>query len=74
MISANQLSFYGAVADLCNEVPKDLRAPGKLAAPNHLAKMEIPTDLSTGCAASIGAPKFRTLFSLCFRHTDSIFP
>ena len=42
-ISANQLSVYGAIADLCNELPKDLRAPGKLAAPDHLETMEIPT-------------------------------
>ena len=46
MISANQLSFYGAIADLCNELPKDLGAPGKLAAPDHLEKREIPTRLS----------------------------
>ena len=46
VISANQLSVYGAIADLCNEVPKDLWAPGKPAAPDHLEKMEIPTDLS----------------------------
>ena len=43
VISANQLSIYGAVADLCDEVPKDLRAPVKLAAPDHLEMMEIPT-------------------------------
>ena len=42
-ISANQLSVYGATADLCNELPKDLRGPGKPAAPDHLKKMEIPT-------------------------------
>ena len=46
MISANQLSIYGAIADLCNDVPKDLGAPVKPAAPDHLEKMEIPTDLS----------------------------
>ena len=46
MISANQLSVYWAVADLCNELPKDLRAPGKPAAPDHLEKVEIPTVLS----------------------------
>ena len=46
MISANQLSVHGARADLCNELPKDLGAPGNLAAPDHLEKMEIPTDLS----------------------------
>ena len=45
VISANQ-SVYGAVADLCNDLSKDLRAPGKLAATDHLEKMEIPTELS----------------------------
>ena len=43
VISANQLSIYGAIADLCNELPKDLRAPGKPAAPEHLETMEIPS-------------------------------
>ena len=43
MISANQLSVCEAIADLCNELPKDLGAPGKLAAPDHLETMEIPT-------------------------------
>ena len=46
VISANQLSVYGAAADLCDEVPKNIRAPGKLAAPQHLEKVEIPTVLS----------------------------
>ena len=46
MISANQLSIYGAIADLCNELSEDLRASGKLAAPDHLEKMEIPARLS----------------------------
>ena len=55
MISANQLSIYGAIADLCDEVPKRIRlaghlastlALGKLAAPKHLEKVEIPTVLS----------------------------
>ena len=46
MISANKLSIYGAVAELCDEVPKGIRAPGKPAAPDHLEKMDIPTDLS----------------------------
>ena len=46
VISANQLSIYGATADLCDEVPKGIRAPGKPAAPDHLEKVEIPTDLS----------------------------
>ena len=43
VMSANQLTVYGARANLCNEVPKDLRAPVKLAAPDHLETMEIPT-------------------------------
>ena len=47
IISVNQLSIYGAIADLCDEVPKDIRAPGKPAAPDHLEKMEIPTGPST---------------------------
>ena len=46
MISANQLSIYGAIADLCDEVPKRIGDPGKLAAPEHLEKVEIPTVLS----------------------------
>ena len=46
VISENQVSIYGAIADLCNEVPKDLRALVKPAAPDHLEKMEIPTDHS----------------------------
>ena len=45
IISPNQLSVYGSVAHSCNEVPKDLRAPGKPAALGHLDKMEIPTNL-----------------------------
>ena len=31
VISANQLSIHGAIADLCDEVPKRIRAPVKLA-------------------------------------------
>ena len=46
VISANQLSVYGATADLCNELPKDLRAREKPAALDHLETMEIPTELS----------------------------
>ena len=42
-ISANQLSVYGAAADLCNELSEDLRALEKPAAPDHLETMEIPT-------------------------------
>ena len=46
VISAKQLSVYGAIADLFNEVPKDLRALEKPAAPDHFEKMNIPSDLS----------------------------
>ena len=47
VISANQISINGAIADLCNEVPKGVRTPVKPAAPDHLEKTEVPTDLST---------------------------
>ena len=43
---ANQLSIYGAIADLCDEVPKGVRGPGKPAEPDHLEKVEILTNLS----------------------------
>ena len=46
VISANQLSIHGAIADLCAEVPKRIRAPEKPAAPKHLEKGEIPAVLS----------------------------
>ena len=46
VISANQLSMYGAIADLSDKVPKGIRASVKLAAFYHLEKMEILTDLS----------------------------
>ena len=46
VISANQLSVYEAIADLCNELSEDLRAPGEPAAPDHWETMEIPTGLS----------------------------
>ena len=45
VISANQLSIHGSVADFCNELSKGVRALGKLDSPDHLEKMEIPTDL-----------------------------
>ena len=43
VISANQLSMYGAIADFCDEVPKGTRALGKLA-----ASEEIPPCTGTG--------------------------
>ena len=46
VISSNQLSIYGATADLCDEVSHGITAPLKPAAPDHLEKLEIPTDLS----------------------------
>ena len=46
VISANQLSVYGALADLCNELSKDSWASVKPDSLDHLEKMEIPTDLS----------------------------
>ena len=45
LISANQLSMYGAVADLCKESSKDSEVAGKLAANEDLASMEILTEL-----------------------------
>ena len=46
VISANQFSVYRAIADLCDEVPTRVRAPGKPAARDrHLEKMVIPADL-----------------------------
>ena len=44
--SVNQLSIYGAVADLCNELSKDSEVAGKLAANEDLETMDIPTELS----------------------------
>ena len=42
VISVNQLSVYGAVADLCKELSKDSSASGK---PENIWKLEIPTEL-----------------------------
>ena len=53
VISANQLSIYEAMADLCDEVPKGMRVLGKPAAPKHLEKVEIPTVL---CKAEKSPP------------------
>ena len=41
VISANQLSVYGAVADLCNEQSESSRAAVRFAALDHLETMEI---------------------------------
>ena len=45
VISANQLSIYGEVGDLCRDLSKDSRASGKLDANEHLETMEIPIEL-----------------------------
>ena len=45
IISVNQLSIYGAVADLCKELPTASEVAGKPAANEDLETMEIPTEL-----------------------------
>ena len=45
VISANQLSIYGEVGDLCRDLSKDSRASGKLDANEHLETMDIPIEL-----------------------------
>ena len=41
VISVNQLSIYGAVADMIEELPVGPKAPGNTAAPGQLDKEEI---------------------------------
>ena len=43
VISVNQLSLYGAVADMIAELPVNQRAPGKPGASGQLEKQEILT-------------------------------
>ena len=43
VISVNQLSFYGAVADMIEELPVVRRAPGKPVASGQLDKQQILT-------------------------------
>ena len=45
IISVNQISICGAVADLCKELSKDSEFAGKPAANEDLESMEIPTEL-----------------------------
>ena len=45
VIFGNQLSIYGAVADLLKEISKYSEVAGKLAANEDLESMEIPTEL-----------------------------
>ena len=44
VISFNQLSVYGAVADLCKELAKDSAGAGKPAANENLESLVIPTE------------------------------
>ena len=48
VISANQLSVYGAIADSCNELSEDLGFSEKPAAPDHVETLEILTGLFAG--------------------------
>ena len=45
--AANQLSIYGAVADMCREVSKDTMASGKSEVHDPLGTMEIPSEHAT---------------------------
>ena len=45
VISVNQLSIYGAAADLYKELSKNSRASGKPEANEHLETVEFPTEL-----------------------------
>ena len=45
VISANQISIYGAIADLFNEVPRDLWLRKKPAAPDWKRWRFLPTPL-----------------------------
>ena len=44
IISVNQLSVYGAVADLCGQIGRDSRGMGKPGATENLESMVIPTE------------------------------
>ena len=44
VISVNQLSIYGAVADLCEELARDSSSAGKPAANENLGSMVVPTE------------------------------
>ena len=47
IISENQLSVYGAVADLCGDLARDSRGTGKPAANENLESMVIRTEFPT---------------------------
>ena len=42
LISPNQLSIFGAIADLCKELSEDSESSGTFEASDHLETMEIP--------------------------------
>ena len=47
IISAKQLSVYGAMTDLCKELAKYSESSVKLEAPDHLETMQIPAAART---------------------------
>ena len=47
VVSGNQLSIYGAVADLCGELAGDSKGTGKRGAPEDLECMVMPTEFPT---------------------------
>ena len=47
VISVNQLSVYGAAADLCGELARHLQGTGRPRAPEDLESMVIPTVFPT---------------------------
>ena len=47
IISVNQLSIYGAVADLCKQLARDSSSQGKPAANENWGSMVIPTEFPT---------------------------
>ena len=47
IIPVNQLSIYGALADLCEELARDSSGAGKPAANENLESMVIPTEFPT---------------------------
>ena len=53
VISVNQLSVWGTVADLCGELARDSRGTGKPAANEDLGSMVIPTDTNSQTDADV---------------------
>ena len=65
IISANQLSICGAVADMCREVSKDTMASEKLEAHDLLESMAIPTDPPTADPRTDEQRRAQKLSKLC---------